>query len=145
MLIPTTSLVTRPIPGSHEGLNLQRSQGVAAAYLEARHSSKLVRGQQGSFNTRTNLCEGGFSGSGKIISKGRKTAIVGRSEQFQRYEFRRFQHTLSDLLGSLNFWIDGIDYPDKYASWRVQVLANNPENVPSIRLACELHVKVADV
>jgi hypothetical protein len=56
--IPTTSLLTRPIPGSHE----------------------LVRRQKGSFNTRTNLCEGGFSGSGKIISKGRETATVGRSE-----------------------------------------------------------------
>jgi O-antigen/teichoic acid export membrane protein len=54
--------------------------GVPPVPLEGRHSSKLGRRQQGSFNTRTNLCESGFSGSGKIISKGRKTTVVGRSE-----------------------------------------------------------------
>jgi hypothetical protein len=47
----------------------------AAACFEARHSSKLVRGQQGSFHTRTNLCEGDFSDCGKIISEGRKTSL----------------------------------------------------------------------
>jgi len=105
---------------SHERLNLQIKglKAVAAACLEARHSSKLVRGQQGSFNTRTNLCEGGCSGSGKIISKGRKTAIVGRSEYFQRFEFKSFQHAVSDLLGSFNFWIDRVDYSDKFQAHR---------------------------
>jgi hypothetical protein len=48
-------------------------------------------------------------------------------------------------LGSFNFWIDRVDNSDKHASGRVQILANNPENAPSVRLACELHVEIADV
>ena len=54
----------------HWSWNLQRSQGGCCSWSVRRHhSSKLVRRQQGSFNARTNLCEGGFSGSGNIISK----------------------------------------------------------------------------
>src|SRR6202035_573638 len=65
----------------------------------------------GSFDACTNFCKGGFSGRGKIITKGRKSAIVGCSELDQRYEVKRLQHAVSHLLGSFDFWIDWVDTP----------------------------------
>ncbi|HYY31625.1 MAG TPA: hypothetical protein VE860_27020, partial [Chthoniobacterales bacterium] len=76
------------------------------------------------------LCKGGFSGRGKIVTKGGKSAIVGCSELDQRYEIRSFQHAVSHLLGSFDFWIDRVDNPDKHTSWRVQIIAHNLQNAP---------------
>src|ERR1700737_4289741 len=97
--------------------------------------SKLFHCKLGSFDACTNLCKGGFSGRGKIIAKGRKTAIVGCSELDQRYEVRGFQHSVSHLLGSFDFWINRVDNPDKHTSWRVQILAHNLQGTPSVAFA----------
>src|SRR4029077_18944126 len=106
--------------------------------------SKLFQCKLGSFDACTNLCKGGFSGRGKIIAKGRKTAIVGCSELDQRYEVTRFQHAVSHLFGSFDFWIDRVDNPDKHTSWRAQIVAHNLQNALSVGFACELHVEAPE-
>src|SRR4029077_12650053 len=49
-------------------------------------------------------------------STGMETVIFG-----QGYEVRRFQHAVSHLLRSFDFWIDRVDNPHKHTSWRVQI------------------------
>src|SRR6202011_3799117 len=81
---------------------LRRLTFGSALPLRSKILFKLFRRKLGSFDACTNLCKGGFSGRGKIIAKGRKTAIGGCSELDQRYEVRRFQHAGFYLLGGAN-------------------------------------------
>jgi hypothetical protein len=78
--IPTTSLVNHPIPGSHKRLNLQRSQGGCCSLPRSTSFSQAGPPPAGFLQRANESLRSGFSGSGKVISKRRKTAIIGRSE-----------------------------------------------------------------
>ncbi len=47
--------------------------------------------------------------------------------------------------GVSTFGFDWVDNPDKHTSRRVQILAHNLQNAPSVEFARELHVEAPDL
>src|SRR5450432_3288625 len=108
-------------------------------------NSKNFRCHRRSLDTTLDLRESSFARRGSIISKGRETAIVGRSQRLQGNEFCRFEHAIAHLFRTFNFRIYGVRYTHEKHLTGLEQVSDRGEHSAARNFAGQLHIESADL
>ena len=82
--------------------------------------------------------------SGGVVGERRKSAIVGRSERFERNQLGRFEHAIAHFLRTLHPGIDRVrDANEEHLIRARAVLAIALQDPSAVRFAGQLNVEAA--
>jgi hypothetical protein len=85
----------------------------------------LLRGESCPLDTRLDLGERGVATGRPVVAERREAAVIGGAEPFHRNESRGLEHSLTNLVWSIDAWIDWRHYAGEHLLVRSPVLSDN--------------------